>query len=443
MDYQAALDYVLSLTDYETIPGLGRSAANFDLRRTAELLHRLEGPHLKAATVHVAGTKGKGSTAAMVASALTTSGYVTGLFTSPHLHSIRERITVDGEPIPRQELADLVNRLRPHVDAVNLAGHHGKLTTFELLTVLGFVYFQEKKVSFQVLEVGLGGRLDATNVAQPLVCIITPISFDHTEILGNSVTQIATEKAGIIKPGCTVVTAPQPAEAMRVIQGACRRCQAELIEVGDDIHWRKTGTTLEGQSFDVCSNAGSHQLTIPLLGEHQLDNAAAAVAALGVLARSHARITPQSISRGLAAVSWPGRLQLLRRSPLVVADGAHNVDSARKLKQALMQYFNFRHLILIAGTSSDKDNAGIVAELAPASHTVIVTSSLNPRATPPQVLAHLFREMDSHAIEAESVAKALEMALATAGPEDLVCITGSMFVVAEAIEHLQGIVHEA
>ena len=208
MDYQAAADYILSFTDYEQIPGVLYTSANYDLRRMEEILGRIGAPHLGARTIHIAGTKGKGSTAAMIASILTTTGYRTGLFTSPHLHTLRERIRVDGELISEEELALLVSRFRAEIDAVAARAAYGQLTTFEILTALVFAYFSQREVDFQVLEVGLGGRLDATNVAQSEVCVITSISLDHVEVLGSTLAEIAIEKAGIIKPGCIVVSAP-------------------------------------------------------------------------------------------------------------------------------------------------------------------------------------------------------------------------------------------
>ena len=210
MDYQQAVDYLSSYTDYEVEPRLAHDAANYDLRRVEELLSRIGNPHLKARSVHIAGTNGKGSTAAMIASVLAAAGYITGLYTSPHLHTWRERIRVNGELISEEEFTAGVTRLQPEVEAVNRKATYGRLTTFELLTVLAFDHFAGKAVEFQVLEVGMGGKFDATNVIIPEVGVITSISSDHTEVLGGSLAEIAAEKAGIIKPGSIVVTSPQP-----------------------------------------------------------------------------------------------------------------------------------------------------------------------------------------------------------------------------------------
>ncbi len=435
MDYQQALDYIYSYIDYETMSG-PRDAANYDLRRVEELLARLDNPHLKARTVHIAGTNGKGSTAAMIASALTASGYTTGLYTSPHLNDLRERIRVDGKSISEEELVTQVERLKPEVEVVDQKATYGRLTTFELLTALAFAHFKLKGADFQVLEVGLGGRLDATNVVNPEVCVITSISFDHTEILGDSLAELATEKAGIIKPGSTVVTSPQLDEVARVIDETCLNCGAQLIRAGSDVTWRGLSFDLNKQLFQVKGRLGSYQLSIPLLGQHQLANAATAVATLEVLAGKGFSISRNNIIDGLARVSWPGRLQVLSHHPIVVVDGAHNPDSARRLKQSLNEYFDFDRAILVIGASLDKDIAGIVSELTPLFDKVIVTRSRHPRAMAPAPIAAEFARCGVEAQVVEDVPSAVSLALTQARAQDLICVAGSLFVVGEAIEQV-------
>jgi len=437
VNYQAALSYILSFTDYEKLPAFLYTAANFDLRRMAELLQRVGNPHLTSPAIHLAGTKGKGSTAAMIASALSAAGYRTGLYTSPHLHTFRERITIDGEMIAEEEFSALTQRLQPEIDGVNRRHNYGELTTFEILTALAFAFFRERRVDFQVLEVGLGGRLDATNVVMPRLSVITSISLDHAAVLGDSLAEIAREKAGIIKPGALVVSAPQPSEAEGVIEEVCRHNRAGLIVVGRGVTWRKLTSDLAGQSFEVTGKAGSYQLTIPLLGGHQLENASTAVAALEALA-----IGADDIARGLAQVRWPGRLEILRHEPLFLVDGAHNADSARRLKEAIEEYLSFDRLILIAGASSDKDIAGIVGELAPLSSLIIVTRSRHPRALAPALLLEELERQGAKGEMAEGVSSAVERALAIAKPGDLICATGSLFVAAEAREYIKGIPHD-
>lgn len=433
MNYQQAIDYIESYTDYEKMP-MPHDSAFYDLRRVEELLARLGNPHLKARSVHIAGTNGKGSVATMVASVLSASGYTTGLYTSPHLHTWRERIRVNRDLISEEEYVALVGRIRPEVEAVNQKATYGQLTTFELLTALAFAYFKLKGVDFQVLEVGLGGKFDATNVIQPEVCIITSISFDHIEVLGSSLAEIAAEKAAIIKPGCVVATSPQFDEVAQVIEEACLNCRAGLVRVGSDVTRQGLNFNRNRQMLRVKGRLDEYELSIPLLGQHQIDNAATAVAALEVLAENGFNISRSSIVNGLAQVSWPGRLQILSHHPLLMVDGAHNPDSARRLKQSLEQYFNLDRAILVIGTSADKDIAGIVSELFPLFDKIIVTCSHHPRA---MAAAPIVTEFARHGIEAqvaEDIPTALSLALSLAGSEDLICVAGSLFVVAEAIE---------
>ncbi len=431
MRYQAALDYIQGFTDYEKKPALLYASSNFDLRRMEELLGRLGNPHLLSRSVHVAGSKGKGSTAAMIASSLHAAGYRTGLYTSPHLHTFRERIRVDGDEIKKGEFSSLVERLRPDIEAVNRESAYGQLTTFEILTAMAFAYFRDRKVDFQVLEVGLGGRLDATNVVKPDVSVITSISLDHTAVLGDSIARIAGEKAGIIKRGVTVISSPQREEAARVIEDSSREKSAKLVMVGRDVTWEGGASGLWGQSFRVMGRT-SHDLTIPLIGDHQLENAATAVAALEELG-----VSSHDIASGLSRVRWQGRMEILRREPVFVVDGAHNRDSARRLVQTMERYFRFERSILIIGTSYDKDIRGIAGELQ-SFDEVIVTRSRHPRAVEPRVILAEFQRLGVKTKVSESVSLAASQALEMAGRDDLVLATGSLFVCAEAIEYIKG-----
>jgi dihydrofolate synthase/folylpolyglutamate synthase len=435
VNYRQAIYYIDSYTDYEKV-GMPHDPAFYDLRRVDELLSYLGNPHQKAGSIHITGTNGKGSVAAMIASALTACGYSTGLYTSPHFHTWRERIKVDGELISEAELARLVTKLKPQVEVLNERATYGKLTTFEFLTALAFTYFGQKGAKFQVLEVGLGGKFDATSVINPLVCIITPISFDHMDVLGDTLEEIAAEKCGIIKPDSIVVISPQPAEAAEVIRQTCRERGAQLLNVGKDVTWRSLGFDLDGQRLRVQGRRDIYELAIPLLGEHQLENAAVAVAALEVLADKGFNIAKESVVKGLKQVNWPGRFQLLSRRPLLIVDGAHNIGAARQMKQSIKQYLDFERAILVMGTSQDKDIASLVSELSPLFDQVMVTRSRHPRAMAPALLA---AEFTRHGVKAEvvpDVASALSRALALAGERDLVCVAGSLFVVGEAMEQV-------
>lgn len=430
--FQQALDYIYSFIDYERQGP--RVRQTWDLRRVEDLLNRLGNPHLKSKTVHIAGSKGKGSVAAMISSVLTAAGYRTGLYTSPHLHFYNERIRIDGNYITNEEIVALVDRIKPAVEAVNKEAKYGTLTTFEVTTAIGFSYFADKSVDFQVIEVGLGGRLDATNIVNPEVCAITSISYEHMDLLGNTLTAIATEKAGIIKPGCTVVVSPQVEEAGHVFEETARQRQARLIQVGEDITYNGLGFKGFKQTLQVKGRLGEYRLTIPLLGQYQLDNASVAVGVLEVLMEKGYRIPTQKLAEGMAKVSWEARLQILNRRPLVVTDGAHNGDSAHKLKEALKHYFKYDKAILILGLSSDKDVEGIVAELAPAFDKVIATRSIHPRAMETAPIAAEFRKHNIEAQQTDDISIALPMALKMAGEKDLICVTGSLFVASGAIE---------
>jgi len=437
--YQQTLDYIYSFIDYETMRQ-PRSAAHFDLRRVEELLKRLGNPHLKARTVHIAGTKGKGSVAAMTASVLMAAGYKTGLYTSPHLTDLRERIRVDGEFILQETLIKLTDRLKPEITTVNRKATYGKLTTFEVLTALGFSYFADEKVDFQVVEVGLGGRLDATNVVKPEVCVITTIGLDHIDVLGGSLAQIAAEKAGIIKSGAFVISSPQTDEVLEVIAETCRKNGVELILVGRDIEYKRLAFKADRQFMEVKGRLAPYNIASPLLGGYQLENTAAAVAVLEALAERDFNVTRGDIIKGLEEVSWVGRFQVLGEKPLIIADGAHNPVSIRQLKQSLADYIGgenkelFNKSILVIGVSEDKDIGAIAAELVTDFDVVIATRSSHPRAMDAAPLAAEFEKHNSKAYKTKTVTEALEKALAMAGNDSFICITGSLFVVGDAIQ---------
>jgi dihydrofolate synthase / folylpolyglutamate synthase len=436
LNYYEAEEYLNSFVNYEQIPGTSYAQPGYDLRHLEELLRRIGDPQFGARTVHVAGTKGKGSVAAMVAQVLSSSGYRTGLYTSPHFHTLRERIRVDGSLITESEFAAAMAKLKPFVESMRQDASFRQLTYFEVLTALAFEYFEDRQLGFQVLEVGLGGRLDATNVVRPLVCVITPISLDHTQILGNSLEEIALEKAGIIKPGCWAVLSPQPIEAERVITEVCSVRQARVVQVGKDVTWRKTDGDLRHQSLVVRGRTGEYPVSIPLLGDYQLENAATAVAALEALAFEGVAITPADIAQGLAQVEWPGRFHIVRENPTVLVDGAHNVASMRRLVSNIRAYFGGKRIVLVFGTSCDKDIPGIVGELAGLASEIVVTQASHSRAARSSILAAEFRRHGTEPDLSESIPQGLERALGRAAEEDLICVTGSLFVVAEALDYL-------
>jgi dihydrofolate synthase/folylpolyglutamate synthase len=440
LDYGSALRRILSLADYERMAGVTSPVSKFDLTRMVELTERLGHPERCAPVVHVAGTKGKGSVAAMIASICSAAGLRTGLFTSPHLHTFRERLRVNGIPVSEVRFARLVAQIWPHVEAMEAENADEKPSTFEALTAMAFELFRAERVDVQVLEVGLGGRLDSTNVADGEVAIITSLSLDHTAILGNSLEQIAAEKAGIIKSGARVVLAPQVSEADAVVAEVCRRQGARLWRLGTEVIWQAGSADLAGQQVRVQTPSGASSLWVPLLGVHQQENVAVAVAAVASLESKKADISAEAVERGIRSVDWPGRFQVLATRPYVVVDGAHNPYSMAWLRQTAQEAIAPRSTTVVFGCSLDKDLSGMVAELMPLAHRVVVCASRHPRAVPPDQLRLAFDQAGLTVEMADQVPDALE--LAQAGGDDLVLVTGSLFVVAEALEAWFGIVPE-
>jgi dihydrofolate synthase/folylpolyglutamate synthase len=391
----------------------------------------LGSPERSYPSIHVAGTKGKGSVSSMCTAALLAGGYHVGLYTSPHLHDYAERIQVDQQPIPHADLIALVDEIRPVIESIP------KLTTFEITTALAFLYFQRQKVQAAVVEVGLGGRLDATNVVNPCVSVITSLSYDHTQILGDTLTEIAGEKGGIIKPQVPVVLSLQKEEARRVIERIAAERSSPLIEVGKSYHYALLEHSLDGQSMKIWMDNGDsegEQLHIPLLGEHQVENAATAYAALQVFSEHALPVTAGMIRQGFARTYWPGRFEVLQRQPPVVADSAHNRDSALRLRQALDDYFPGYQAVLVFGASEDKDIPGMFAELSPRVQEVIATKSFHPRAIEPERIVEIASQFSKPARIVPDIPDAVEEALRLAGETQLVLVTGSIFVVAATRE---------
>jgi len=435
LNYSQAEEYLNSFINYEQILGIPYTQRGYGLGHVEELLRRMADPQLAAKTIHIAGTKGKGSVSAMIAQVLSVSGYRTGLYISPHLHTLRERIRVDGTLISEAEFAAAMAETKPFIEAMRHDTAFRQPTYFEVLTVLAFAYFKKKGVDFQVLEVGLGGRLDATNVTRPVVCIITPVSLDHTQILGNSLGEIAREKAGIIKPGCWAVLSPQPEEAASVISEICQEKEAKVVQVGRDVTWYKIGSDLYHQSLVVEGRTNKYHVSIPLLGDFQLENAATAVAALEILSSTGFAISAADIAQGLDQVKWPGRFQILQQNPTVLVDGAHNVASTKRLVSNIKTHFGHKRIFLVFGTSSDKDIPGIINELIQLYPQIIVTRTAHSRAAPLITLAAEFTKRGIEPETRDTVAEATSRALSLADKTDLVCVTGSLFVVAEALDY--------
>ncbi|MCJ7584248.1 MAG: bifunctional folylpolyglutamate synthase/dihydrofolate synthase [Anaerolineales bacterium] len=425
--YNKALDYLYSFVDYSLKHTSELIKAEFNLERMFELMATLGNPQDSYPILHVAGTKGKGSVAAMAASALHAAGYRAGLYISPHLQDFCERIQVNGEPIPHSDLAALVEEIKPAVARLPF------ITTFELTTALGFLYFAQRGVDAAVIEVGLGGRLDATNIVTPLVSVITSLSYDHMAVLGNTLTQIAGEKAGIIKEGVPVVSSPQKDEALAVLEKVAAERNAPLTLVGREVTFEAGEHSLDGQSLTIVNHKSKIVnpviLRIPLLGAFQVVNAATAYAALKASGLS---VPDAAILKGFAEVKWPCRFEVLRREPPVILDSAHNVDSAQKLRQALDDYFPTRPVILIFGASEDKNVLGMFTEWKPYLDRILVTKADHPRALEAEQLLGLAQQAGVPAEAVSPVESALARALELSAKDSAIVLSaGSIFVTAE------------
>jgi len=387
----------------------------------------LGNPHKMYASLHIAGSKGKGSTSAMCASALQAQGYKVGLYTSPHLKEFTERFQIGHQEIEPARLVELVKAIKPHVEKVP------GITTFEIGTGMAFWYFAQEQVDVAVLEVGLGGRLDATNVVTPTVSVITQLFLEHTSILGDKVELIAAEKGGIIKAGVPVVLAPQVETARRVIADMVEERQASLIDIGKQYQYELGTASLDGQQFRVQAADGStHDLRIKLLGEHQVINAVTAFAALRTLDQEGLAVSPAAIAAGFAKAQWPVRFEVLRRDPPVIVDAAHIPDAARALRATLDQFFPDPAVVLVVGASADKQIAAMLQELIPRVAKVITTQSTHPRAKPAQELAKIVEELGLPVEVIPDVGDALFQAIDQAGDDKLVLVTGSIFTAASA-----------
>jgi dihydrofolate synthase/folylpolyglutamate synthase len=427
-----ALAYLYHFTDYERVVKPRAVATSiFGLARMNQLLDFLGHPEQQLRVVHIAGTKGKGSTAVMTAAILQRAGARVGLYTSPHVECVRERIMVDRAWIPEERLAAHVNRMHPYL-AESLKTHEKYTPTFfEIFTAAAFLDFAAEGVDYAVLEVGLGGRLDATNVVVPLVCGITHVSFDHTDKLGETLTLIAGEKAGILKPGVPVVVAPQEPAALGAIQARAEALDAPIRLVGRDI-----AVVDRGDHFAVYTPRRRYpRLHVPLVGRHQRINAAVAVGlAEEALAARSIRLSGPLVREGLAAVRWRARIETVAERPTVVVDAAHNVASVRVLLATLAAEFTFQRLVFVVGVSGDKDIDGMLRELLPRAAAIVLTRSASPRACPPEDLLHRVRALsDIEAVACETPQDALAAARARAGPDDLVCVTGSFYLAGDVL----------
>ena len=433
--YESALKFLFSQTDYEQMLRVRYNRDTFSLDRMRLLLKKLGNPHEKIRTVHIAGTKGKGSTATMLAEMLRACGHKVGLYTSPHITDVRERITINGEMISRAALAKLISKIERHIRSMA----DDKPTFFEIFTAMAFCYFSTQKIDIAVIEAGLGGRLDSTNVLKPTVCGLTSISLDHVQQLGKDIAAIAGEKAGIFKRDVPVVSVQQPPEATRVLKKAAKATKTALMFTGEDIEfsYRVESSREDGCHARVClttPRSRFEHLLVPLLGEHQALNCGLALALLDQLKAKGMKIDDELAMNGLSEVYVPGRMELIRKDPRLLVDGAHNAASIQALMRAIGQHIPYDSMVMVFGCAADKDIRGMMDQIATGADKVVFTKAAdNTRAAKPKDLAEMYEECSGRAAQtAETLSEALNIAHSAVSREDLICVTGSFYLIGEA-----------
>jgi dihydrofolate synthase/folylpolyglutamate synthase len=440
LTYAEALAYLRQFINYESPQRVPYDPEHLSLASFERFLQALGAPHRAFPSVHLAGSKGKGSTAAMVAAMLSQAGLRTGLYTQPHLVTLLERTQIDRRLIRQEEFAALVAELRAHIEAASPPKERRFRTFFELTTALSFLHFARQHVDMAVVEVGLGGRLDTTNVLTPQVAVLTPIGLEHTHILGDTLAAIAGEKAGIVKPQSRVVSAPQPPEVVEVFEKRCQSQHATLLLAERDFTWHITESSWQGSRFHYRSeNLQLADMFVPLAGHHQVANAAVALTVIEQLRQQGWSLPETALREGLATVRWEGRLEMLEREPWVVLDAAHTIESAQRLREAITTVLPHERVVLVLGMAADKKVDEILATLAPIADEAIVTRFSNPRAVDPQRLADLLRSHGVPVLQADDPATALAVARSRATPADLICVTGSVMLIGEIKARLQGV----
>jgi len=415
--YQKSLDYLYSLEKFGMI---------FGLTQVERILSATGNPHKEIQAIHIGGTNGKGSTAAMMSSILQKEGYRVGLYTSPHLIRFTERIKVNGKEIEEEEVAALTEWMKKEIETAGIAP---PFTFFDFTTAMALHYFKQKLVDLAILEVGLGGRLDSTNVVDPLISIITNIAKDHEEYLGKTILKIAKEKAGIIKKGRPLITAATQPQVLRLFSKICQEKGTPFFRVGKEFRYARA----EDGDFDYEGlNRKLWSIHLNLRGFHQIINAATAFGAMEVLEDLGYRVSTDAMIEGLREVEWPGRLEMVSSSPRVILDGAHNPAGALVLKESLEKEFQFQRLILLIGIMKDKDIQSMLHLLAPLADHIILTRPHTDRATPPSLLKKALGRSGKKAEIVEDLNEAIERGLSLVQKEDLLCITGSLYTVGDA-----------
>ncbi|HEY5505537.1 MAG TPA: folylpolyglutamate synthase/dihydrofolate synthase family protein [Sedimentisphaerales bacterium] len=433
--YDEAIKYLFNRTNYEQEKHLRYNVDTFNLKRMEHLLSLVGNPHTKVDTVHIAGTKGKGSTATMLAKMIEANGYKVGLYTSPHVVDLHERIIVNSEMISRTAMLGLLNRIYKAVETVSKTSAP---TFFEIMTAIAFMHFADSKADVAVIETGMGGRLDSTNVIKPKVVGITNLSFDHQKQLGNTIGEIAKEKAGIFKPGVPIVTVQQDPDAMRVLKAQAAAVKAPFSVTGVDIDFshRFETSSEHGPHNRVCLTTPTSKfehLRVPLLGIHQAINCGLALAMLDKLKGCGFDIDNDKSIAGLAKVKLPGRMEMICEDPRILIDGAHNAASIRALMHAIGQSIPYDSMIVIFGCNEDKDAKGMLQELQFGADKVVFTRSNSAKAKSPDELVEMYAAISGKMCQsAPAIGEALRLAKSAVDKEDLICITGSFYLIGQA-----------
>ncbi len=424
MDYRETMDYINNAAKF---------GSNYGLSRTEKILELLGNPEKKIKCIHVAGTNGKGSTAIMITKILREAGYKVGMYTSPFLEEFEERIQINGVNIPKEELSRVVTKLAKVVHKVEELGYQHP-TEFEIITCAAFLYFYEKSIDFVVLEVGLGGRLDSTNVIDPILCVITSISYDHMNILGNSLKEIASEKAGIIKKNKTVILYPQEEESEEVIESVARANNAYIIKVNDNsarfIEVENISSKLY-QHIEVRTKNDSYDITLSLLGKHQLLNCSTAIHCVEELIQLGVNVDKKNIISALKNVEWKGRLEVLENHPLVVIDGAHNSDGIKKLSESIGTYFNYNKIVLILGILGDKEVEKMVEVISKKAKKIITVTPHSQRAELSRDLELVVKKYNKNCESMDDYKEAFLKAKQYCRKDDLLLISGSLYMIGD------------
>ncbi|AOR23999.1 bifunctional folylpolyglutamate synthase/dihydrofolate synthase [Clostridium taeniosporum] len=424
MNYEEAMNYINSV---------GRFGSNYGLKRTYRLLEILGDPQKKLKLIHIAGTNGKGSTTSMITSILIKMGYKVGMYTSPYLEEFEERIQINGKNIPKDKLTDLINIVKKSVDQVIEEGYDHP-TEFEILTTVMYLYYYNENVDYAVIEVGLGGELDSTNVITPLVSVITSISFDHMNILGNSLYEIAMQKAGIIKKDIPVVVYPQKDEAMKAIKEKAIKENSKIYEVS-----RNSGTFIEVnyddklyQRVQIRTINGLYNIELPLMGEHQILNLSVALTTVEILCKiEELEINKEVIENSLKSVTWKGRLEALGKEPFIVIDGAHNIEGIKMLRTNVEKYFKYNKIYLLLGVLADKQVEEIIKEITPIAYKIYALTPHSDRAELNTELRNEILKYNKNTVALDSYEEAVKKALNEADAEDLILISGSLYMIGD------------